>query len=517
MPASSHFSKSVLLLTGGIIGLGFFLYQLTLPPLFRGIICCDSVIYMNYARQLVRPRGDTQPVPALKVEIKEEMPPTVAPPSADAPKKSRWSLILETIFKSTSKYLPGYGAFLAVHSLISNLLGGVLPWIEFSLLTAFLLSTASILFLWRSLNRSGIATPAWAAALILAFPTLATHAALPISDSLAISLNLFAFSLILRTFNAPLSTRSILLAILNGFLFGSLLWVRPIYSVALGAMFGLWFAVALYHLFRQRFSTTLIIWAVTTAAMVLVFLPRLMACNAASGGLCITPEKDNKEMMVGVLRMGFSGARAYTVLRPFPSGMGRLVVVPDPTVASLGCTFDPTDPRGQMVSCLARNWWKVPGFLFTKFLGALDTPHLSGIATYITPRWMQFMLRLLMMPVLAGIIAAVWLFFSKLQTAWKLILVYTGIYLATLLPLASEYRYALLIVPIGIFSLGQFLSMQWPKVQRWSVASIFLVLACVFWIKVTQWDKADPIPYVPVSTAATEDVLKEVVKGLPDW
>ncbi len=505
-----------LLGVGAVVGVAWFAFQLSYPPLFRGLVCCDSTVYTTYARMLVRPIGDMRTLPAPEAEQRDR----AAMPATTGTAAPRWMILVRTLFVSTGKYVPGYGFFLAAHILLSNATGGLLPWLETSLVTSLLLQTGALWFFWSSLNRGGIRTPAWALALALAHPLLATHAALPISDALAIALALAAFSLLLRLRFDRADRRNIFCSLAAGAAFGALVWTRSIYSVALEGLILCWLAWGAWRMLRVRNVAALALGAAALCGTVLVLLPRLIACHAAGGTVCVITPDDARTLTAELLGKGFTGARTYTVLRPIAPGAGTLVTVPDPFLQSFGCVFTPAAPTEQLAACVLRNWWRMPAFALVKAAGLLDAPHLSAYVTNITPHALRALLRATMLPVILGLLAAGLLFLLRRTTppGWGLIGVFCAVYLCSLLPLAIEARYGLLFVPVGLLGLGHAWtareSFRSPGVQWLGVIMTALILG-LFLVKTGQWDRADPIPYVPVSAAATSDILAEVMRTLP--
>ncbi len=212
------------------------------------------------------------------------------------------------------------------------------------------------------------------------------------------------------------------------------------------------------------------------------------------------------------------GARTYTLLRPIEPHAGSFVTIPDAFLLSVPCTISAAGPTGQFVRCALRNWWKMPGFAAIKIIGLIDDPYLSSYATYVTPPWLRVLLHLLALPVLAGLLAAVWLAFDRRTgpTAWKLMLLFYGAYLLLLTPLTIEYRYGLPLIPVCLFTLAHWIETRRSERSRaLFLPGIMMLCSCVFLSVVIQWDRHDPIPYIPAATAAARDILQERVRSLP--
>lgn len=522
MPSPSHrrFLPFALAALGSAIGLGFFVYQLSLPPLFRGLKCCDSTIYLTQARMMVRPLGDTKTVPVLKII---SAPKTGTPGSAPAaaPPRSRLGLLLQTLFSSTDKYMPGYGIFLALHVLASNLTGGLLPWIDAALWTALLLQTLALVFFWRSANRAGVRIPAWALGFTLAYPALATQVAIPTSDAFGLTLVFLGFGLFLRVFSRAATLRSLGLACLTGILLASAIWVRSIYVPALAVFFLAWLGTGLYELIRRKNMAVLLLAAAASACAMIALSPRFIACYRASGTLCLQEPATAGSVTGELLRRGMVGARTYTLLRPIEPHAGTFVTIPDPLLQSIPCEIGDAHPESQFLGCALRNWYRMPGYALVKIIGILDDPFLSSYATYVTPPWLRIVLRLMALPVLAGVLAAAWLVFvhRRKNAAWNLTLLFFALYVASLLPVTIEYRYGLPLIPAALLSLGQLVCFWRAETIALRYRVAFAVLAApllgVFWLRTAAWDRLDPIPFIPASRAAKEDVLKTLATSLP--
>jgi hypothetical protein len=508
---------------GVLAGAGWFFYQLSLPALFRGFQCCDSVVYMTYARMLVRPAYQSDLLPVMSVHAPPS-PASSAPaafsgvPSAGRP--SKISSLLHTLFTSTARFVPGYGFFLAFFILVSNALGGAVSWFTMVLATAFVLHVASFLFLWRSFSRNVVPLSPWVLALALAHPSLTTVAGLPLSDSLTVSLHLLAFGLFLQIFAARFSAQSALNALLMGVLFAMILWTRSIYYIAMAAFLLAWLASGALTLLLRRQASALLLALVTIASTGLLFSPRLVACYRASGTLCVLTTEDSRDIAGTLLDMGFTGARTYSLLRPIPNRLGTLITIPDPYFTrALPCTFDPDHPKQSLLLCIRRHFLQMPFFGLFKAIGFLDQPHVSPYATYITQPAVRVFLRLMMMPVIAGLFAGAWIFVTRFREfpAWNLIQLYGFLYLAALLPLAVEHRYGLLLIPIGLFGLAFLPRLrQSPRAQQCAYAVTLAAFVGLYWWRTAVWDRID-LPYVPPAVAAAKNVFNDRAELIERW
>ena len=172
-------TSRVCIALGVVLGGAWFLYNLNLPDLHRGRVCCDSVDYIAIADQ---PYGD--------------------------------------LLSYTGSRTFGYPLFLKVHASLRDGLGvgAWIDWVTLASVTAFLLQVFTSIFLFRSFRAARVEVPAWILLLLLAHPGLASHAALPLTDSLTTSLLTFGVAAGCR---ALCQTR-----------------MRPLWALALGSALG---------------------------------------------------------------------------------------------------------------------------------------------------------------------------------------------------------------------------------------------------------------------------------------
>ncbi len=503
------------ILTGIFLAIAWWGYQMTLPPLFRGITCCDSQTYMTQARMIVHPKNDTQAIPALKIDqpsqdvsagIKTETPTTQSSSAND----SRVLKILRTLFSSTAVQLPGYPVYLASSIMMSNVTGGGVAWIPLSLFIALLLHIVSSLVFVTILRRAGVMISGSIVMIILALPAMTALAAQPLSDSLATSVLLLALAGTIHV----VRNKKLPWAFPVGLVWAYLLWTRSSHVPAVGMFFGILIVMHVLRYFRG-INHALLPLCILCAGLAVGFLPRVIACTIQDGRPCVTPGAVAQRNAVILLHEGFAGARTYTVIQPASGGM--ILTIPDSFFRSLqpACDITMETSGRDLIRCAQTHWWKMPWLGVEKLFGLFDQSHLNPHATYVTPPIMRWILRVMMVPALLGFLSLLtFLLFrlatGRLTTKDILRFGYFPLHTATILPLAIEQRYGLPLFAVSMIGFG-LLCIAW---KRWDGKMRMLsglgmtAIAATFILVTAGWDRNDPVPYVPMKTAAITDSLE---------
>lgn len=500
---------------GVAVALAWWGYQMTLPPVFRGMTCCDAQTYRTQARMIVRPVGDTGALPVPKIDRTIRDTQTNAPSaSTSAPAvRSHVLTLFTTLLKSTAVQLPGYPAFLAFAILLSNATGGAVPWIPLSLGLALILHAASAVVFVSALRRTGVIIPGWTLAAIIALPASVSLAASPLSDSLATSILLFALAGTIWVLTARIPRETLWAAFPIGLLWSSLLWTRSSHLPTVAAFFALLLLWSGWAAMRRR-QNALLPLGILCAGLLIGFLPRIIACTTHDGRLCVTPRGDAQKQAVILLREGLRGARTYTVIQPTAGGM--ILTIPDAFFASLqpACNITMATPRSDLLRCMRTHWWKAPWFAIEKLFGLFDQSHLNPHATYVTPPWMRWTLRLVTLPVLIGFLALLVslthrLINRRLSFHDIVLFGYFPLHAASILPFSIEQRYGLPLLGIGFVGFGLLCTAwrRWSAAQRLGAGVVVTIAAAAFMFVTASWDAHDPVPYIPIITAAASDAL----------
>lgn len=509
-------SKADLLwiVTGILLTVAWWSCQMTFPPMFRGITCCDSQTYITQARMIVHPKDDSRTVPPMRIDQQIQKTPADAKTAAPAAQSSatgdsRITKILRTLFSSTAVQLPGYPAYLASSMLMSNLTGGIVPWIPLSLFIALFLHIVSSLVFVMILRRAGVMIPGWIVMIILALPATTALAAQPLSDSLATSVLLLALAGTIHV----VRNETLLWTFPIGLVWAYLLWTRSSHVPAVGIFFGILIVMHAVKYFRGIKHAFLPL-CILCAGLAVGFLPRIIACTIHDGRPCVTPGAIAQRNAVILLHEGLVGARTYTVIQPVAGGM--ILTIPDAFFRSLqpACDITMETSGSDLIRCATTHWWKMPWLGVEKLFGLFDQSHLNPHATYVTPPILRWILRIIMIPALLGFLSLLlfftFLLFRRRLTAKDILLFgYFPLHAATILPLAMEQRYGLPLFAVSMIGFG-LLCVAW---KRWSLryrilgGALMMTVIAGFLLTAGGWDANDPVPYVPMKTAAVNDSL----------
>ncbi len=495
---------------GILLALLWFTQTLLLPPVYRGMLCCDAADYMRGAEsskleQVLNEGAKNQ---------RSEVPDNKKMSEASNAKTNLASPLLRVIklLFSDAGYRPvGYSAFLAMHKYALLTLGvrASTAWVNAASMTALLLHFVAMFFFYRT-AKSVYPVHPFAFFLLLAHPGLTSHAAIPLSDSLAISVLLIALCSIYRSLSTH-GRESHGLAIGSGALIGLLLWIRSPHFFAVGLLMAGWIVLA--ALYRSR--KALLIACVTALTMGIVLSPRLIACSRASGSLCFTPPAQASTQTFILLDLGLRNIRAYTVAGP--EHAARLVTVDDPLLTAIfqgNCTFHEATVTRDLGICLLRHAPGIPLLYAKKLVGLFDNFHWETYATVMTPQPVIVMNRIFGAVGFAGFVfflcGYAWMLCRKsLPLKIAVPLLYPIVYFAFFALLPIESRYGLPLAPFGIVTLIALWPMGW-KLQRWRFLAVTMLLIAVFVAQTVVWDRGDPAKY---GTANGE--IENTITGKP--
>ncbi len=526
-------SERFWLLAGIVIAVLWFGWNSSLPGIFRGTVCCDSTYYINMAG-----------TPKLNAVMGSGTATGITTVSTG-------KLFFHYLFEDASYRTIGYPLFLAAHRYgLSFLhLGGLIDWMFASTVTALLLHILSSLFFYRSLKYLGWNVHPVILFLIVAHPGLTSHAALPLSDSLSVSLVLFASACLARSLTIadhlpirPSARAFIIYPLLTGLFFASSVWVRSANFLAAEVTLIAWLLIVivrhaipmLQRAYASRWQRILLFcwslikrlktpqtdhrwWLLPALALLSFFVilsPRLIACTRDAGSLCLIRPSEQSGMIAELFERGLGGARTYTAIQPappLPQWPEKQITVRDSYFAAHlkpYCPIKPESAGHDLITCFARTWIHWPVFLGKKLIGLFDNFHLNSYATYVTPFWVLIYSRIFGMIAFAGFVLLILsvftsFFFKRVSESTSqraLFVLFPLTYAAYSALLTIESRYGLLLVPFGLAGLAVTVHpalKQWKK-RRWTLCAA-AVLMLLFIVQTSLWDAADVIPHIPLS------------------
>lgn len=475
-----------------MLGTSWFLFTLNLPPQLRGLTCCDANDYVHSAdskRIESRITGD-----ALPAE-KEQSSAITLP--------SRLWLIPFTV----ATYRPlGYPAFLAMHKYGLRALGvsDTRMWVNFSAVSALALHFFAAVILFMAIRRLGFALHPAALMLFLLHPGLTSHAALPIADSLGVSLILLG----LGCCGMTLATRKYSWMIAAGVFLAAATWVRPSYNLAIVALLVGWTLQSVMN--RKSGSTVNIalfsLPLLTALTYVIVLAPRIIACGIQAGHPCVVTPHDVRTLTPFLLQVGQKSARVYTQVTP--DGAGHIVIASDPFLKSFAdhCPIGDESPMMDLLRCYGKNILRMPVYFLKKGIGLFDNYHLNTYATQVTPLPVKIMNRAFGAAAFGGFILLI-LFWGNLllHRRWKNVLLTLLLlpiaYFFISLPLSIESRYGLFLAPIGIAAAIMTVQKS-GTMKTWTRSGPLLCLALcmlIFFVQTAVWDAADTTPVLTIA------------------
>ncbi len=490
---------------GVMLALAWFTPTILLPSVYRGMLCCDAADYLRGAgsaklEQVMEPSDSS-------------VSDTTTETTVETPSTGKISGLVRLIFTDAGYRPLGYPAFLAIHKYALRMIGitSQILWVNAAAISALVIHLLAGFFFYRTARRAYPLHPA-ALMLLLAHPGLTSHAALPLSDGLAVSLMLLALCCVFRaledrTRNAWAWTAA------GGFLLATLIWVRAPHLMAVMLFLAAWIAVMLI----SRSWRGLLLACAAAAVTGILLSPRVIACSNASGTFCFTLPALAATQQHILLELGLRNVRAYTVAGP--EREARLEIVDDPWLTSLlgrHCPIGETTATRDVALCFLRRPHLLPLFYGKKLIGLFDNYHWQTYATLMTPVPVMFMNRVVDELAFAGfvlmIIAAVMMVWRKFRHFSKpkpqpakgpersrgepvlVVLLYPLAYLAYTALLPVESRYGLPLAPFGLMMVGALWTMPPRRIRRYALIGL-LLLVILFAAQVLAWDRIPPVVY----------------------
>ncbi len=473
------------LLAGVVIAVLWFSFNRSLPPLFRGDVCCDSTGYVKIAAQL---------------------PGVIT--TTETARTNGFLGFLTHAFTYTGYTPPGFPLFLGITHTITNALSLdlLVGWVTLSLFIGLILHVFAGLFFYRSLIRWGFPLHPAALFLLTAHPGLTSQAAIPLADSLAITLMMIGIGSLCRAV-AP-GKQQLYWSFAAGVLLALTVFTRTSHLPAVIICIVGWLLLILPQLRKK--SAALLLPAACACAFAVILSPRFVACSREAHTFCYSLPEEKTEHAAGLLREGLKSARTYTVLAP---DFGKLVSLTDPFLRQFSaiCPIDSSIPLQSFLSCSARHPALAFQFGVKKIIGLFDNFHLNSYATYVTPTWVIIWNRFF------GVLGFVG-FFSLLGFALVVVREQKG-FLQRLAPflypaafagyssiLMVESRFGLPLAPFGVAGATLlipyiFRLSPWKKI----VLLLAALAAALFLIQVLIWDASDPLQYVSIERALRSD------------
>ncbi len=490
MPKCSPFFVWAIL--GIVLGTSWFLLNLNLPPQLRGLTCCDANDYVHSADSLrIESRITGDPLPVGK-----ETSSAIALPA-------RLWLIPFTV----ATYRPiGYPAFLAMHKYGLRTLGvtDTRMWVNFSAVSALALHFFAAVILFMAIRRLGFALHPAALMLFLLHPGLTSHAALPIADSLSVSLMLLGAGVC----GLSLATGRRSFAAAAGFFLAAGVWTRPSYNLAIVALLAGWLLLSMTNrkTAPSQNIAMLSLPLLTALLYVIVLAPRIIACAAQAGYPCVVTPLDARVLTPFLLHVGQKSARVYTQVTP--DGAGHIVIASDPFLQSFAdhCSIGETSPLADLLRCYAKNIVRMPVYLTKKSIGLFDNYHLNTYATQVTPLPVKMMNRAFGAAAFGGFLLLILSWGNLLlHRRWKnvmlTLLLFPIAYFFISLPLSIESRYGLFLAPPGIAA-AIWTIQRSSRRTGWSRTAPLLCLslcAILFLTQTGAWDALDTTPVLTIA------------------
>ncbi len=485
--------EALWLLAGIVIAVAWFSWNRSLPPLFRGEICCDSTSYMKIAAQL----------------------PAKTAAGATQTHGNQFFSLLKQVFSYAGYTPPGFPLFLGAHRYAVQFLhlDAVVSWLSVAFVTALLLHFCISFFFYRSLVRMGLKLHPVALFLLLIHPGLLSHAALPLADFLAVALMMAAIGCLCRAIT-PGHRGRIAFSLAGGIFLGLAVFTRTSHLIAASACAVAWLLFTLPQV-RHGWKT-LLLPLLCLAAFGLTLAPRIIACTRAAGTICYSLPKDSNPLKAALLQEGLYGARTYTVLAP---NYAKLVTLSDPLFLRLTaqCPISTGNSVRDLLGCLAAHPLSAALYMTKKTIGLFDNFFLNSYATYVTPGWVIVWNRIF------GVISFVGFFalLGQILIRWALRgwtldhlapFVYPLTYGSYSILLMIESRYGLPMAPFGI--VGFVLLLQ-HLAKTWKTRPLSLVLpiaaAVLFLVQVLQWDSFATLTYRSIGEALNPASPKPVI------
>lgn len=265
---------------GIVLGAAWFAWNLSLAPVLKGRVCCDSTDYIKVARHL-----------------------------------DSWSKLADynaLLPEGTPVHRAvGYPAFLAAHLHLVEGLGlqNAVDPVNVALVTGLLLYFAACVFLFASVRGAGIRIHPVALTALLAHPGLTSHAALPLTDTFSTSLLMLGAASLPRAGSPCKDWRW---AGAAGLFIGWAALARPSLrplSILLISGWAAWSAWA-----SSKNPLTKLAPFAAIAGFAFMMAPQYLACSRHFGKFCFQDEAYVTWSTAGTARVGLLSGRGYAVL-----------------------------------------------------------------------------------------------------------------------------------------------------------------------------------------------------------
>jgi hypothetical protein len=484
------------IIAGGLLGAYWFFRNYGLPPLFRGRVCCDSTDYIRISWNLTT--------------------------------LSSW-LNFDSLYPygpgSTERAM-GYPTLLAFHRGFLALINlKSLDSVDASLFTVLAFYFGSSYFFYRSLLSIGLNLHPIVLFLLLAHPGLTSHAALPLTDTLATSLVMVTSSAIIRA-GGNWTRNGRKYALLAGIALGATVLVRPSFQIPVAGCIGVWMFVSAWRAFtdsRNRMTTSSnwpdrfkIDWRfmalpmLALAAMTVMITPQVYSCSSKFKLLCYQSPLINSQGAANGLNIGMYGARTYSLLasKKHASGLPSTSDAFYEKHFGAGCFVEAAKIPASLVKCYVHRIPYLPLYFWKKLIGLADNFHLNTYAATITTDGQVTYNRLFSVLTFLGNVCCLailaWTIFRRRwNESWFVPLGFYATYLALSVVFHVESRFGFPTIPFALVALTYVCQKYFfgrSRKMRVLLAAGLLLLIVNFYSQVHEWDKRDPLTYETIES-----------------
>ena len=459
MDSKAHAYRELLYpLVGLVLGTLWFAYNLSLPPSQLGWECCDGAEYIGRAMQ-------------------------------------------EKVWSSSGHRTFGYPFFLSLFIPIFDFIPSADPrcWISAAMVAQLIIWFLSAWILFRALRRMDQRYSPLLLGLLFAHPALTSYAAMPLTDSLSVSLFCLTVTFLLslqKRYERPFAP-----CFGIGLCLGLITTMRPSYQV-IGIMTGATisiFSVARGISSRHSLKRILTICLCSTCAFLFGFLPPYLKtaknCYDQFGYFCLL----DRESMQKVSRTSLF--MSVTSVRWWSSGTTGFRNTNDNYmwVAAFGCNFQEI-PADHTLSWLASCYTKIPTVLpvifVKKIVAGFDNYLLNAYTTDETAPWERVLNRVFSIPAFLGFLLALGVVLRALFQRTILNYLYLVVpigYLLFQVNFHIESRYFFPTYPLFFLfffiKASEFLAGSWTK--RICFVSFSVLCTGVFLFQTLYWDLRD--------------------------
>jgi hypothetical protein len=451
-------------LGGCLIGIAWFFYNYTLPPLYKGRVCCDSVGYIAVVTDAAG---------------------------------------LKDILLGAGERTIAYPLFLGLHRAFLQLLGVAADWVALSLVTSLALHFAAILFVyWVLVARLKARLSPVFLFLALAHPGLVSQAALPLTDSFAASVSAVALGFAMWAYEERLAPRAAFLCHLaTGALLGACILTRPSFLLVVATTVPtLWLLVPAIVRARRDSDKAgrarrAIVGAIrhhTLPVMLGVALVSAIGfrnCLARYHSVCVSdPDYSAKHMTIS-LRWGLGSPRVYTTFGPPKPRNGYIVDPFSFEHFASRCTIRRGAAFGDLARCYAKNAPYAPIHFVKKTIGLFDNPYLNTYAMDVTRPWHMVVNRIFGWLGFLGWMCSLHHLYSicrhkRVDEPFRMVMMgFVLLYVGISINFHIESRHGFPALVPALFMLG-------TVARSASKRAGYLILAgsAVFWVQTFAWD-----------------------------